>query len=52
VRVVVAHRDPGVPNWLSMAGHSRGVLGVRWVGRDIDDVVPETTVVPVASLNG
>jgi hypothetical protein len=51
VRVVVAHRDPGVPNWLSMAGHGRGVLGVRWVGRDIDDVVPETNVVPVASLN-
>jgi len=50
VRVVVAHRDPGVPNWLSLAGHDRGVLGVRWVGRDVDDVVPETRVVPLASL--
>jgi hypothetical protein len=47
VRVVVAHRDPGVPNWLSMAGHRHGVLGVRWVGADIADVVPTTTVVPV-----
>jgi hypothetical protein len=50
VRVVVAPRDPGVPNWLSMAGHRRGVLGVRWVGRDIVTVVPDTEVVPVSSL--
>jgi len=47
VRVVIAHRDPGVPNWLSMAGHARGVFGVRWVGKDIDDVIPTTRVVSV-----
>ena len=50
VRVVVAHDDPGLPNWLSMAGHGRGVLGVRWVGADIADVVPSTRVVPLAGL--
>jgi hypothetical protein len=50
VRMVVAHRDPGVPNWLSMAGHDRGVLGVRWVGKDVVDVVPSTTLVPLVSL--
>ena len=50
VRVVVAHDDPGLPNWLSMAGHGRGVLGVRWVGADITDVVPTTRVVSRADL--
>src|SRR5438445_13891895 len=51
VRVVVATRDPGVPNWLSMAGHARGVLGVRWVGKDIDDVIPTTRVVSLDDLD-
>ncbi len=42
VRVVVAHADPGHPNWLDTAGHTRGTIGVRWVGRDVEDVVPTT----------
>jgi hypothetical protein len=29
-RIVVAHRDPGVPNWLSTAGHREGRLWFRW----------------------
>jgi hypothetical protein len=45
VRIVVAHHDPGLGNWLSMAGHRRGVLGVRWVGQSVVDVVPATRVV-------
>ena len=35
VRFIVAHRDPGVPNWLDTAGHTRGTVGVRWVGPDV-----------------
>ena len=50
VRFVVAHRDPGVANWLDTAGHRHGTVGVRWVGRDVEDVLPSTRVVPVASL--
>ena len=50
VRFVIAHRDPGVPNWLDTAGHRRGTVGVRWVGPDVVDVMPSTRVVPVASL--
>jgi hypothetical protein len=50
VRFVVAHRDPGVPNWLDTAGHERGTVGVRWVGPDVVDVLPSTKVVRLSSL--
>jgi len=29
-RWVVAHRDPGVPNWLDTTGHREGFLTPRW----------------------
>jgi len=32
VRVVIALRDPGVPNWLDSVGHRRGCIVLRWVG--------------------
>jgi len=49
VRIVVARRDPGVPNWLDTAGHTRGGLALRWVGAK---EVPEarTQVVAIESL--
>jgi hypothetical protein len=50
VRFVVAHRDPGVGNWLDTAGHRRGTVGVRWVGPDVIDVLPSTRVVKIESL--
>jgi hypothetical protein len=34
VRLVVAHEDPGVDNWLDTAGHARGTMCLRWVGAD------------------
>jgi len=49
-RFVVARRDPGVANWLDTAGHERGTVGVRWVGPDVVDTLPATTVVTLASL--
>ncbi len=49
-RFVVAHRDPGVPNWLDTAGHRRGTMGVRWVGRDVVDVLPSARVVDLAEV--
>jgi hypothetical protein len=30
-RCVIAHRDPGVPNWLDTAGHPEGMIQYRWV---------------------
>ncbi len=31
VRIVVAHEDPGVPNWIETAGHDRGTMCLRWI---------------------
>jgi hypothetical protein len=50
VRCVVAARDPGTDNWLDTAGHRNGVLGVRWVGADVDDVVPDTWLTTTAEV--
>lgn len=30
IRLVVAHRDPGVPNWLDTSGHREGFIAPRW----------------------
>jgi hypothetical protein len=30
VRWVIAHRDPGVPNWLDTTGHTEGFMAPRW----------------------
>jgi hypothetical protein len=37
-RAVIAHEDPGVPNWLDPAGNQRGTIIVRFVHAD---AVPE-----------
>jgi hypothetical protein len=29
-RYVIAHRDPGVPNWLDTTGHPEGFMAPRW----------------------
>jgi hypothetical protein len=34
LRCVVAHRDPGVPNWLDAAGHTEGMLQYRFIWAD------------------
>jgi len=30
VRLVIAHRDPGVPNWIDTTGHPEGFMSPRW----------------------
>jgi hypothetical protein len=49
-RAVVAHRDPGVANWLDTAGHAKGPMIFRWL-RASDAPVPATRVVDVARLD-
>lgn len=31
VRIIVAHRDPGLPNWINTTGHSSGTMCFRWI---------------------
>jgi hypothetical protein len=47
-RIVVAARDPGMPNWLSTAGHPRGVLWFRWFLAEELPERPQTRVVRVS----
>ncbi len=44
-RLVVAHRDPGMPNWISTAGHREGVVFCRWLQADATPDQPTTRVV-------
>ena len=32
--IVIAHADPGVPNWLDASGHEEGFVTFRWIGTD------------------
>lgn len=52
VRYVIAHRDPGVNNWLDTTGHPVGMLSQRWAYHEIPDALPRVacTVVPLARL--
>ncbi len=49
VRIVVAHEDPGVDNWIETAGHRRGTMCLRWIGADRHPE-PVTRVVKLAKL--
>jgi hypothetical protein len=51
VRVVVAHADPGVPNWIPTCGHRRGTMCWRWI-RAAEHPQPRTRVVPFGELAG
>jgi hypothetical protein len=50
VRIVIAARDPGVPNWLTTAGHRVGTLCFRWIGAE-EIVHPTTRVMKVADIS-
>ncbi|OCC23429.1 hypothetical protein MB02_12505 [Croceicoccus estronivorus] len=30
--IVIAHEDPGVPNWLDASGYAEGYITFRWIG--------------------
>lgn len=49
-RIVVAGRDPGHPNWISTAGHERGLLWFRWFFPSETPARPTTTVVPIGEV--
>ncbi len=47
-RLVVAHRDPGMPNWLATAGHREGIVFCRWLQSDALPEQPLTRVIRIA----
>ena len=49
VRIVVAHNDPGLPNWIETAGHTSGTMCFRWI-RAEEHPQPRTRVVKLAEL--
>ena len=49
VRLIVAHEDPGLPNWLETAGHTSGTMCFRWV-RAREPSQPQTRLVDLSSL--
>jgi hypothetical protein len=49
-RLVVSATDPGVPNWLTTAGHPRGILWFRWFLPERTPDAPTTTVVALGDL--
>jgi hypothetical protein len=49
VRIVVAHTDPGIDNWIDTACHRRGTMCLRWIRADAHPQ-PITRVVKCAEL--
>ncbi|NND68502.1 MAG: DUF1214 domain-containing protein [Halioglobus sp.] len=49
-RYVLAHSDPGVPNWLDVSGQPEGSLFMRWI-RTVDNTVPGTPASKVVKLS-
>jgi len=49
VRLVVAHEDPGLPNWLETAGHMSGTMCFRWI-RAKEHPQPRTRLVKLWEL--
>lgn len=49
VKIIVAHHDPGHPNWMDMSSHPRLLLSLRWRG---EAPLPKVTtrVVPITSV--
>jgi hypothetical protein len=54
--IIVAHRDPGLPNWIGTEGRPSGILQLRWTNTGIqldqkpDVPRPKTEVVKVGAL--
>jgi hypothetical protein len=49
-RIVIAHDDPGHPNWVSTAGHPKGRIWFRWFMPESTPQRPTTRVVKLADL--
>lgn len=51
VRIIVAHEDPGVPNWINTVGHASGTMCFRWILAKTKPQ-PQTRVVKLSQVQG
>ena len=53
IRVVVAHKDPGLPNWLNTCGHDEGTMCWRWyrLAEGSLPIEPECELIKLIDLN-
>jgi len=51
-RIVIAHEDPGVPNWLDTEGRPFGLVFWRFMLPEGEIETPQAKVVPLAELRG
>ena len=49
IRLVVAHEDPGLPNWIETAGHASGTMCFRWIRAQVHPQ-PQTRLVKLSAL--
>jgi hypothetical protein len=50
IRYVLAHEDPGVPNWLDISGHPDGGIFMRWQS-PTEESYPDKPVVKVVAFD-
>lgn len=50
IRLIIAHSDPGLPNWLTTQGHAFGAMCFRWVRPDGEPPEPTCRVVKLSAL--
>jgi hypothetical protein len=51
-RCVLAHNDPGSPNWLDVGGHRRGFLFYRWLRPATDMPTPQAVLTSLQDVRG
>lgn len=54
VQIIVAHQDPGLPNWIETCGHKEGTMCWRWyrLAEGENPVEPKCTVVKLKDIIG
>jgi hypothetical protein len=52
VKIVVAHTDPGLPNWINTCGHREGTMCWRWyrLAEGVEQVEPDCEVIKIDKL--
>ena len=52
VKIIVAHSDPGLPNWIDTCAHHEGTMCLRWyrLRNGAQPVVPDCSVVLLSDL--